>query len=84
MSVQVGLGDKHRVRVEVSLTVKHRVKGQGHRPQALQAKERLHLQRHQLAQGTQECQVPREDLERLQDHEHQWDPLHPGRDGGMG
>lgn len=78
------MGDKHRVRVNVSLTAKHRVKCQGHRPQALQAKERLHLQRHPPARGTQECQVHREDLERLQDHAHRWGQLHPGRDGGTG
>lgn len=45
--------------------------------QAFQSRGKLHLQRHQSAQGTQECQVHREDLEHLQDHERQWDQLHP-------
>lgn len=74
------MGGKHWVRMKFSFTSKQSQECQGHRPQALQAKEKLHLQRHQQAQGTQECQVHHEDLERLQDHEHQWDQLHPGRD----
>lgn len=37
-----------------------------------------HLQRHQPAQGTQECQARREDLERLRDLGRQWGQLPPG------
>lgn len=52
---------------------------QGLRPQTLQAKEKLHLQRHQPARGTQEYQLHREDLGHLQDLEHRWGQLHPGK-----
>lgn len=55
---------------------------QGLRPQTLQAKGELHLQRRQLAQGTQEYPVHREDLERLQDLERRWAQLHPGKRQG--
>lgn len=39
---------------------------------------RDHLQRHQPARGTQECQARREDLERLRDLGRQWGQLPPG------
>lgn len=57
--------------------------GQGHRCHAFQAKE-MNLQKHLPAQGTQDCQARHEDLEHLQDHEHQWDQLHPGKRVGGG
>lgn len=57
--------------------------GQSHRCHAFQAKE-MNLQKHLPAQGTQDCQARHEDLEHLQDHEHQWDQLHPGKRVGGG
>lgn len=50
----------------------------GHRWQTFQAKE-MNLQKHLQAQGTQDCQTRHEDLEHLQDHEHQWGQLLPGK-----
>lgn len=51
--------------------------GQDQRPWTLPAKVELHLQKHRQAQGTRGCQVHREDLEHLQDHEHLWGQPHP-------
>lgn len=44
----------------------------------------MNLQKHLQAQGTQDCQARHENLEHLQDREHQWDQLRPGkRVGGL-
>ena len=83
-------GDRHWARMKVwwleptTVRAKYRVKSsKATDPRPPQAKEKLHLRRHQQAQGTQEYQVHREDLEHLQDHGHQWGRLHPGkRQGG--
>lgn len=39
----------------------------------------VNLQKRLRARGIRDCRVHHENLEHLQDHEHQWDQLRPGK-----